>query len=179
MSKPIDIRDLTIGYGERVVQEHLTLCLERGELVCMLGRNGCGKSTLLRTLAGLQPALGGTYHIDDVAVVLTDKLRLDNTTVRDVVAMGRYPYTSFLGKLTAEDEKVVDEALREVFGGDGIPESRNNGISKGERAFNALSDGEKQRVFTGLMQVIVKPNPAVGRKKPSCVTASGQWIAKC
>ena len=76
MSKPIDIRNLTIGYGDRVVQERLTLCLERGELVCMLGRNGCGKSTLLRTLAGLQPALGGTYHIDDVAVVLTDKLRL-------------------------------------------------------------------------------------------------------
>ena len=151
MSKPIDIRDLTIGYRvqstEYRVQTDLNFALERGELVCMLGRNGCGKSTLLRTLAGLQPALGGTYHIDDVAVVLTDKLRLDNTTVRDVVAMGRYPYTSFLGKLTAEDEKVVDEALREVFGGNGIPESRNNGISKGERAFNALSDGEKQRVL--------------------------------
>ena len=139
MSKPIDIRDLTIGYGERVVQEHLTLCMERGELVCMLGRNGCGKSTLLRTLAGLQPALGGTYHIDDVAVVLTDKLRLDNTTVRDVVAMGRYPYTSFLGKLTAEDEKVVDEALEEVFG-------NQYSVFSGQ-LFNALSDGEKQRVL--------------------------------
>ena len=106
MSKPIDIIDLTIGYDTKVVRSHLTLSLNKGEMVCMLGRNGCGKSTLLRTLAGLQPALGGTYHIDDVAVVLTDRLHLDNTTVRDVVAMGRYPYTSFLGKLTAEDEKV-------------------------------------------------------------------------
>ena len=157
MSKPIDIRDLTIGYGERVVQEHLTLCLERGELVCMLGRNGCGKSTLLRTLAGLQPALGGTYHIDDVAVVLTDKLHLDNTTVRDVVAMGRYPYTSFLGKLTAEDEQVIDASLREVFSG------QQSTVSN--QQFNALSDGEKQRVL--IAKALAQQTPVILLDEPT------------
>ena len=161
MSKPIDIRNLTIGYRvqstEYRVQTDLNFALERGELVCMLGRNGCGKSTLLRTLAGLQPALGGTYHIDDVAVVLTDKLRLDNTTVRDVVAMGRYPYTSFLGKLTAEDEQVIDASLREVFSG------QQSTVSN--QQFNALSDGEKQRVL--IAKALAQQTPVILLDEPT------------
>ena len=50
---------LSVGYAARVVQQDLSFSLSAGEMVCMLGPNGCGKSTLLRTLAGLQPALGG------------------------------------------------------------------------------------------------------------------------
>lgn len=159
MSKPIDISDLTIGYGDKVVRSHLTLSLERGEMVCMLGRNGCGKSTLLRTLANLQPALGGTYHIDDVAVVLTDRLILDNTTVREVVAMGRYPYTSFLGKLTAEDEKIIDASLNDVFGSD---LSRSTLDS---RLFNSLSDGEKQRVL--IAKALAQQTPVILLDEPT------------
>ena len=161
MSKPIDIRNLTIGYRvqstEYRVQTDLNFALECGELVCMLGRNGCGKSTLLRTLAGLQPALGGTFHIDDVAVVLTDKLHLDNTTVRDVVAMGRYPYTSFLGKLTAEDEQVIDASLREVFSG------QQSAVSN--QQFNALSDGEKQRVL--IAKALAQQTPVILLDEPT------------
>lgn len=159
MSKPIDIVDLTIGYGTKVVRSNLTLSLNRGEMVCMLGRNGCGKSTLLRTLASLQPALGGTYRIDDVAVVLTDRLILDNTTVRDVVAMGRYPYTSFLGKLTAEDEKVIDASLNDVFGAD---LSRSTLDS---RLFNSLSDGEKQRVL--IAKALAQQTPVILLDEPT------------
>ena len=87
----------------------------------MLGPNGCGKSTLLRTLAGLQPALLGEYKIQNsdrpeksVALVLTERLSMDNTTVHDVVAMGRYPYTSFLGGLSEQDEQVIEESLQQV-----------------------------------------------------------------
>lgn len=159
MSKKAAIRleGLTIGYGTKVVQRDLTLCLEQGEMVCMLGRNGCGKSTLLRTLAGLQPALGGTFAIDDVAVVLTDKLTLENTTVRDVVAMGRYPYTSFLGALTAEDERIVDEALEEVFG-------NQYSVFSGQ-LFNALSDGEKQRVL--IAKALAQQTPVILLDEPT------------
>ena len=156
----ISLQGLTIGYGTKVVQRDLTLSLEQGEMVCMLGRNGCGKSTLLRTLAGLQPALGGVFSIQQSAVVLTDKLTLENTTVREVVAMGRYPYTSFLGKLTAEDEKVVDEALSEVFGGDGLLVT-----GYGERAFNALSDGEKQRVL--IAKALAQQTPVILLDEPT------------
>ena len=110
-------------------------------MVCMLGPNGCGKSTLLRTLAGLQPALSGEYtHSDakNIALVLTERLSMENTTVHDVVAMGRYPYTSFLGGLTDEDEAIIAEALQQVG-------FENLDISK--TFFNAHSDGEKQRIL--------------------------------
>jgi iron complex transport system ATP-binding protein len=157
MSKPFVISDLSIGYGEKIVQSHLTLRLERGEMVCMLGRNGCGKSTLLRTLAGLQPALGGTFSIDDVAVVLTDKLRLDNTSVRDVVAMGRYPYTSFLGALTTADEVIVDTSLNEVFG--------NQWSQFSGQLFNSLSDGEKQRVL--IAKALAQQTPVILLDEPT------------
>ena len=105
----------------------------------MLGPNGCGKSTLLRTLAGLQPALSGELGIskDEIALVLTERLSLDNTTVHDVVAMGRYPYTSFLGGLSAYDESIIHDALVAV------------GLSSemAESLFNDHSDGEKQRIL--------------------------------
>ena len=119
----------------------------------MLGRNGCGKSTLLRTLAGLQPALGGTYEIGDVAVVLTDKLSLENTTVREVVALGRYPYTSFLGGLTAQDEQIIDEGLRAT------------GYGSRDTMFNELSDGEKQRVLRA--KALAQQTPVILLDEPT------------
>ena len=98
----IQCTNLSIGYGSTIIQHSLNLSLHEGEMICMLGRNGCGKSTLLRTLAGLQAPLGGEYTImntparaetmnSQIALVLTERLSVDNTTIHDVVAMGRYP----------------------------------------------------------------------------------------
>ena len=111
----------------------------------MLGPNGCGKSTLLRTLAGLQPALAGSFKIQNselliqnssIALVLTERLSIDNTTIHDVVAMGRYPYTSFLGGLSQDDEYIINQALNEV----GLAGTAHT-------FFNDHSDGEKQRTL--------------------------------
>ena len=125
----------------------------------MLGPNGCGKSTLLRTLAGLQPALSGEYtHCDTkhIALVLTERLSMDNTTVHDVVAMGRYPYTSFLGGLTEADEAIIAEALQQVGFSDG---------AFAQTMFNAHSDGEKQRIL--IAKALAQQTPIILLDEPT------------
>ena len=166
----ISTNKLSIGYrtasgGEHIVQTDLSFSLNAGEMVCMLGPNGCGKSTLLRTLAGLQPALSGEYtHSDakNIALVLTERLSMDNTTVHDVVAMGRYPYTSFLGGLTEEDEEIIKEALRQV-GFTGTTGYRDTDISN--TFFNAHSDGEKQRIL--IAKALAQQTPIILLDEPT------------
>ena len=163
----ISTNNLTIGYEHTVVQRDLSFSLLQGEMVCMLGKNGSGKSTLLRTLAGLQPVLGGEfsfpisdirYPISDnpsnIALVLTERLSLENTTVHDVVAMGRYPYTSFLGGLSHDDERVIALALLQV----GLEDAAHT-------FFNAHSDGEKQRVL--IAKAITQETPIILLDEPT------------
>lgn len=167
---------LTIGYRPVtnssqpvVVQKDLSFTLRQGEMVCMLGPNGCGKSTLLRTLAGLQPALGGEFELTNperkgsesaksIALVLTERLSMENTTVHDIVAMGRYPYTSFLDGLKEEDEQIINEALEQV----GFPEPQK-GLST--TMFNAHSDGEKQRIL--IAKALAQQTPIVLLDEPT------------
>ena len=155
----ISTNKLTIGYGATIVQRDLSFSLKPGEMVCMLGPNGCGKSTLLRTLAGLQPALSGDYTHGDaknIALVLTERLSMDNTTVHDVVALGRYPYSSFLDGLTKEDEAIIAESLKQV----GFQDSD---ISK--TFFNAHSDGEKQRIL--IAKALAQQTPIILLDEPT------------
>lgn len=132
----------------------------------MLGPNGCGKSTLLHTLAGLQPALSGEYKIQNtasrpeksVALVLTERLSMDNTTVHDVVAMGRYPYTSFLGGLSEQDEEIIAVSLQAVGFDLG---ALNSTLSP----FNAHSDGEKQRIL--IAKALAQQTPIILLDEPT------------
>lgn len=163
----ISTNKLAIGYEETIVQSDLSFSLYEGEMVCMLGPNGCGKSTLLRTLTGLQPALAGEYSVmgyglrvtgeaaKSIALVLTERLSMENTTVHDVVAMGRYPYTSFLGGLTDEDEVIIAESLQQV-GFD---------LSVGSTFFNAHSDGEKQRIL--IAKALAQQTPLIFLDEPT------------
>lgn len=162
------LSDLSIGYGAHVVQRGLSLETTPGRMICMLGTNGCGKSTLLRTLAGLQPALSGAVMIDGkpvaemtekqkavtFAIVLTDRLSADNTTVFDVVAMGRYPYAGWLGGLGEEDVRVIDDALRQT-----------EMMHKRDAFFNNLSDGEKQRVL--IAKALAQQTPYIFLDEPT------------
>jgi iron complex transport system ATP-binding protein len=146
--------DLSIGYRMRkkvsMVMEHLSLHARQGELVALIGRNGTGKSTLLRTLTGLQPALGGSVRLQGrdlntigssqlpriVSFASTEPVAVRNIRVRDVVALGRFPFTNWIGSLTAEDEEAVSKALEAT-----------DLISLAGRSIDNISDGERQRTL--------------------------------
>ena len=169
----ISTNNLTIGYqntrgGEpTIIQRNLSFSLHTGEMVCMLGPNGCGKSTLLRTLAGLQNDVRCTKDDvrctkddvrctkDKIALVLTERLSMENTTVHDVVALGRYPYTSFLDGLNQEDERIIAESLEQV----GVPPHEMHTF------FNAHSDGEKQRIL--IAKALAQQTPIILLDEPT------------
>ena len=131
-TETIILKNLSIGYRTknniRTVAEGINAAIRSGELTCLLGANGVGKSTLLRTLSAFQPKLDGeiliagkeigTYHDKElsrtIGVVLTEKPDIRNMTVRELVALGRSPYTGFWGTLHNEDWQVVDEAINAV-----------------------------------------------------------------
>lgn len=161
----IKCNNITIGYGSRVIQRDLNFTLPDGTMTALLGANGCGKSTLLRTLAGLQPALSGTYSLSGeagltaersklLALVLTERLSVESATVRDIVAMGRYPYTSFMGTLTPTDRRIVDEAMEQV----GVAELADS-------YYNDHSDGEKQRVL--IAKALAQQTPVILLDEPT------------
>lgn len=143
-------RDLTVGYKNSPIIENVNLELAAGHFITLLGPNGAGKTTLLRTLSRHLEPLDGTISLGDrpledlrqgelariMAVVLTDKVAPPLFSSFDFVALGRYPHTNFLGRLTERDRMVVEQALRAVHAG-----------NLAHRDFSSLSDGEKQKVL--------------------------------
>ena len=136
------LKNLTIGYsGSAPIVSAIEAELCHGQFVCLLGRNGSGKSTLLRTLAGLQPPLSGqiitTPHPTPHSSLLTPHCPdLQHTTVRELVAYGRLPYTGILGQLSPADKEAAEEAIRLV----GIQHLADHYI-------HMLSDGERQKTL--------------------------------
>jgi iron complex transport system ATP-binding protein len=121
--------NLSIGYTSKketvTIAEKLNLNLQAGKLIALIGANGIGKSTLLRTITGIQKPLQGDVFLKDknitnyeplalaqnLSLVLTEKLPPSNLTVFELVALGRQPYTNWIGTLSNEDIQKVQEAL--------------------------------------------------------------------
>ena len=121
---------ISIGYSHKkektTVASNIDLSLEKGKLIALIGGNGIGKSTLLKTLTGIQKPLSGTVFLNNIdiheldsldlaqnlSVVLTEKLPPSNLTVFELIALGRQPYTNWIGKLTDVDITKVNEAMQ-------------------------------------------------------------------
>lgn len=144
------INDLTIGYHKVPVIRNISLEVQKGEIIALIGPNGAGKSTLLKTIARELAPISGSISLEGrdmqtisyrelskkLAVILTERIKVDLTTCRDIVATGRYPYTGRLGVLTHRDEAVVDAAMETV-----------HALDLSDRDFNAISDGQRQRIL--------------------------------
>ncbi|MFI3296691.1 MAG: ABC transporter ATP-binding protein [bacterium] len=160
--------NITIGYGKYVVQSELNLSAQKGDLICLTGTNGAGKSTLLRSLVALQPLLGGDVKINDksisqlsnhqraklFALVLTDKVDIENLSVFELVAMGRFPHTNWAGALTSHDKEIIDKAINDV-----------NLSHKISSKINEISDGEKQRAI--IAKALAQDTPLILLDEPT------------
>lgn len=145
----LSLRSFGTGYGAKVLLQNVDADFNSGTLTAMLGRNGTGKSTTLRTFVGLLAYSGRVLLQGDelktlssrelarrVAFVGTERTRIPAIRCRDIVAMGRAPYTGWTGRLSNEDEAVVERSLK-VLGMDDFA----------QRPLHTLSDGEFQRIM--------------------------------
>lgn len=170
--KTIELQNLSIGYitkkERKVVAEGITANIQSGELTCLLGANGIGKSTLLRTLSAFQPKLAGEVFVQGkeiasytekqlsklLSVVLTEKCDVKNMSARELIGLGRSPYTGFWGTLTEDDKQMVDKAISLVK-----IESLAN------RMVDTLSDGERQKVM--IAKALAQDTPIIFLDEPT------------
>ena len=165
----INLSQLSVGYTlSHPVISDINLELRSGQLACLIGENGIGKSTLLKTLTGFLPKLKGSLLLGNrdiesfsqrelarqVSIVLTQKPDVQNLTIEEIIGLGRSPYTGFLGRLRAEDRKVVDDAIATM----GIEKLRG-------RMIQTLSDGERQKVM--IAKALAQETPIILLDEPT------------
>lgn len=146
----ISAEKLSVGYGRKIIADGIEFVVKQGEILTLIGPNGAGKSTVLKTLAGYLKRLSGTIVIDSedtdkisekemakkLSVVLTERIRPELMSCREVVETGRYPYTGSFGLLSEADREIVEKAIETVSMEDFA-----------EKDFGAVSDGQRQRVM--------------------------------
>lgn len=146
--------NLSIGYKtkkeETTIATNINIALKKGELIGLVGGNGIGKSTLLRTLTQVQPKLSGALYLNEkplenyanmdlakaMSLVLTETIASKNLSVFELVALGRQPYTNWVGTLSEEDISKVNHAITQT----------NIENLKHKKCFE-LSDGQLQKVM--------------------------------
>jgi iron complex transport system ATP-binding protein len=150
----LSLDSLEIGYSsgktKKVLLPPLNSSAVAGELIAVIGRNGIGKSTLLRTLAGLQEPLGGEVlyngrNLKDysrmelalkVGYISTEIVKVSNMSVYDLVALGRFPHTNWIGKIEKNDHERIMDAISKTEMG-----------SFSQKFVSELSDGERQKAM--------------------------------
>jgi iron complex transport system ATP-binding protein len=147
-------KNLSIGYTSKkevlTIASDINISLKKGKLITLIGGNGIGKSTLLRTITAIQKPISGDVILNnknlfsiensDLAqqqsLVLTDKLPSSNLTVWELIALGRQPYTNWIGNLTDEDYSKIKTAVQ-----------LTNIEHLTEKKHYEISDGQLQKVL--------------------------------
>ncbi len=164
--------NLSIGYQTKkktnIVAQNLNLNLEKGKLIALIGANGIGKSTLLKTITGIQKPIAGTVLLNNkeiqqfeplvlaqnLSLVLTEKLPPSNLTVFELIALGRQPYTNWIGKLSDEDFIQINKAM----------ELTQIGHLAGKKHFE-ISDGQLQKVL--IARALAQDTPLIILDEPT------------
>ena len=149
MRTVVDVRDVTFAYGEKVAVEDVSLSVDAGSFLGLIGPNGSGKTTLLHLMLGIKRPDSGHVElfgepadafedgerIGYVSQRSTDRGEAMPTTVREVVTMGRFAHVG-RGRLSATDHEIVADALETV----GVADLA-------DRRLGQLSGGQRQRTF--------------------------------
>ncbi len=172
MRKVLYTQNLSIGYhtkkGNTLIAENLNLEFHEGKLITLIGANGIGKSTLLRTITGIQKPLHGNVFLNEksinsyqlaelaqnLSVVLTEKLPPSNLTVYELVALGRQPYTNWIGKMAPEDLEKVINAIE-----------LTNIQEIGNKKHFEISDGQLQKVLVA--RALAQDTPLIILDEPT------------
>ncbi len=149
----LSARDVTLGYGDTVVVDHLDLDVLDGRITAVIGPNGCGKSTLLRALGRLLRPRSGQVLLDGrqidrlptrevartLGVLPQSPVAPEGLTVGDLVTRGRHPHQSWFRQWSRDDESVVAEAMAWT----GV-------LDLADRPVDALSGGQRQRAWIAM-----------------------------
>ncbi|PYZ97619.1 iron-enterobactin transporter ATP-binding protein [Alteribacter lacisalsi] len=145
--------DLSAGYTETPIINHLDLCIPDKKVTAIIGSNGCGKSTLLKTLTRILPHSDGSILLDgehiakkntkalakDMAILPQSPETTGGLTVGELVSYGRFPHQRGFGRLTAKDKMIIDRAMEQT-----------GTLDFKYRPVDALSGGQRQRVWIAM-----------------------------
>jgi len=167
----VSLKNACLGYAgkpPKVLANQLNFAWKKGVCCGIIGQNGAGKSTLLRSITGLQPLLAGDLFWEQqevqtlspdlramkMSVVLTEKIPPSLLTVFELVALGRYPHTDWMGQLTDFDREKIIGAL-----------TQTETLHLSERLFDTLSDGQKQQVL--IARALAQDTPVMVLDEPT------------
>jgi iron complex transport system ATP-binding protein len=168
----LSMQNTDFGYytksGKNTLLSGINLEVGKSELIGLAGRNGSGKSTMLRTIVRLQESLNGAILLNGknirefnkyefakmVAFVSTGVVEQEVMTIRELVSLGRFPYTNWIGSLLPEDHEIIDNCLNMV----GITFLADHKICE-------VSDGERQRAM--IARTLAQNTPVIILDEPT------------
>ena len=177
----IRLQNISLGYDTKhLLLDNVSTTFTCSTTTALIGRNGTGKSTLLRAIIGSEPLKHGSILINNadiqqinpqqlsqlVAFVTTERIRIANLSCRDVVALGRAPYTNWIGRMQPEDEAIVMQSLEKV----GM-------ASYALRTMDKMSDGECQRVM--IARALAQQTPVILLDEPTSFLDMPNRYALC
>jgi iron complex transport system ATP-binding protein len=145
----LELRNISWSVGFKKIVRDVSLRVEPGEFLGVIGPNGSGKTSMMSVLAGIRPPSDGMALLDDQPMGKVGRRNLarrigfveqqadtsDRITVHEAVSLGRTPYLSLLLPWSEIDNDIVTAALESVGMG-----------NMADRIWHTLSGGEKQRV---------------------------------
>lgn len=153
MADKLSVKNISLSYQTELIIDSLSISFPENQITTIIGPNGCGKSTLLKSISRIIQPHNGNILLNnkDISGFTTKEIAKkisylpqevtppNDTTVREMVSIGRYPYLGLLQKFSQKDEKIVDQVLFET----NLKHIENITVE-------SLSGGQKQRAFIAM-----------------------------